>query len=149
MAFTATTGTGISPVGAGEGQGGRNVISTFMNFQDGLIVGRFAGYDAATDTVANVSATTAVVSGVVKRNIINAISDGATFTNANTNSVDIIESGIVTVDVMAGITPSKYEPVFVNNIDGTATNSQAPGFLAVDAYFYQQVSPTVWKIRIR
>ena len=144
----------IGKAGSGEIIGNVGVVSTYTTFEDGLLGGRFAKMNTAGDGVDLIDASaTPTIAGVVKREVANALEDTGTYTAANANIADVIESGLVTVDVVTGLTPSKFDPVYVENLTaldyGKATTASTAGNVLVDGYFYQEVDTDVWTIRIR
>jgi len=151
MAF----GTGyldeIGKVGSGEILGTAGVVTSYNTFEEGLKGGLFSKYANGGVELVDGSATP-VIAGVVKREVTSAIENGGTYTSENNIYADIIESGLVTVEVVAGLTIDKFEPVYVSNggdaNDGKATNVSTDN-ATVDGYFYQEVSANVWAIRLK
>lgn len=153
MAFGGRTDE-IGKVGPGEIIGNVGVVSTYTVFEEGLIGGRFGKMNTAGDGIDLIdSSATPTIAGVVKREVGNALEDLGTYTAANANNVDVIESNLVTVEVVTGLTPSKFDPVYVENLTaldyGKATTASTAGNVLVDGYFYQEVDTDVWTIRIR
>lgn len=132
-------------VGAGERFGNNNTILSAANFEDGLTVGVFAGYDSATDTIVNMTAT-AVVAGVVLRNAAGPVEDGATVDATLYSSIEYMRQGLVTVRVAAGETPAKFGAVYADNATGeaTATDTDVP----TGAEFIEEIQDGVWLIHM-
>jgi hypothetical protein len=153
MAFGSGFQNEIGKVGAGEIIGDVGVVSSYTTFEDGLKGGLFAKYNSATDGVELIDGSaTPVIAGVVKREIMGAIEDAGTYNPENSIYADVIESGVVTVATVAGLTNTKFQPVYVSNQDdtndGKATNVAA-GNVVVDAYFYEEIDSNVWSIRLK
>jgi hypothetical protein len=154
MAFESGIDLTIQKVGAGEIWGDIGVVSSYTNFQDGLIAGRFAKYNSTTDAVENIDGSAdPVIAGVVRRSVTEAIeNDGVYKTDLGIN-VDVVESGLVSVEVVGGVTPKKFDKVYVYNgataeERGKVTNDTTDS-VAVDGYFYKQVSENIWVIRLK
>ncbi len=154
MAFKSGRQDEIQGVGAGEVMG-NCVISDYTVFEDGMGTGLFAQYNTGTGGVESLIGTVGVpVAGVVKRDVTGAIEDGGKVTKENTMVVSAIESGLVTVTVVSGLTINKFDEVFAFNQadvdnDGKATNVSGGSDVAVDGYFFKEVSKDVWTIRIK
>lgn len=151
MAF----GTGyldeIGKVGSGEILGTAGVVTSYNTFEEGLKGGLFAKF--VSGGVENVDGSaTPTLAGVVKREVTSALEDAGTYTGDNNVYADVIESGLVTVDVVSGLTITKFQPVYVSNggdaNDGKATNVSTDN-VAVDGYFYEEVSTNVWAVRLK
>jgi hypothetical protein len=166
MAFASARKDELGKVGSGEIIGHVGTVSTYTTFEEGLKGGLFAKYNTATGGVELIDGVASpVVAGVVKREVSSAIEDGGTYTAANSVIADVVESGIITVEVVSGVTPNKFDAVYVyNNTDvattewGKATNNAtdlaADGTTAVanapvDGYFYEQIDTNIWSVRIK
>jgi len=157
MAFGSGFQNEIGKVGAGEIIGNVGIVSSYNTFETGLIGGRFAKYNSATDGVELIDASsTPTIAGIVKREIMGAIEDNGTYTPENNIYADVVEgSSLVTVDVVAGLTIAKFEPVYVYNLatvagdQGKATNLTTAGNVLVDGYFYEEITTNVWSIRLK
>jgi hypothetical protein len=138
----------IEAVGSGEIIKGQ-IITNYQTFEDGLLVGRFAKYDAGF--IENIDgSTTPTIAGVVCRNIASAIEDGGVVTLENSINVDVIEQGIITVEVDTGATINKFDRVYAINTlasGGVATNVSDSN-IAIDAYFYEEIKSGVWSVVI-
>lgn len=134
-------------VGAGERFGNNNTILSAANFKDGLTVGVFAGYDSATDTIINMTAT-AVVAGVVLRNAASPVEDGATVDATLYSSIEYMRQGLVTVRVAAGKAPAKFGAVFADTATGQAMTAASATAVATNAEFLEEIQDGVWLIHM-
>lgn len=134
-------------VGAGERFGNNNTILSAANFEDGLTVGVFAGYDSATDTIVNMTAT-AVVAGVVLRNAAGPVEDGATVDATLYSSIDYMRQGLVSVRVAAGEAPTKFGAVFADTTTGQAMIASSATAVATNAEFLEEIQDGVWLIHM-
>jgi len=166
MAFPSAATSQISPVGAGEVFGQIGVISSYTIFEEGIEAGKFVKFNSDTGGIEKVNGESgAIIAGVAKRNVTDAVENYGVFTRELTSKVDVVESGIVTVEVVAGINPKKFDKVYVyNNTDvatdewGKATNHSSDlasdgttevENIPIDGYFYKKISDNVWAIRIK
>jgi len=120
----------------------------FTTFEDGLLVGRFAKYDAGSLDNLDSSATP-VLAGIVKRNLTGDMNK--VVYDTEDDIAELCNFGYVTVDVVTGDTPVKYGQVYTMNVDsseaGKATDDntklEVPG-----AIFWKEIKTDVWEIRI-
>jgi hypothetical protein len=147
MAFTTGYLGDPQKVGAGERFGNNNTILSAANFEDGLTVGVFAGYDSTTDTIVNMTAT-AVVAGVVLRNAASPVEDGATVDATLYSSIDYMRQGLVTVRVTAGEAPEKFGAVFADTGTGQAMTAASATAVATNAEFLEEIQDGVWLIHM-
>lgn len=150
MAFTTGHLNDPQAVGAGEIVGTAHVILTATTFEDELQVGRFAKLD--TGSLDNIDASaTPTLAGVVLRNAASAVEDGDTIDSALYSEVQYMRQGLVTVDVVTGVTPVKFGPVYVENQTpadyGKATDVSL-GNVAANAEFIHEVQTDVWVVRL-
>ena len=166
MSFKSAVGIPIQSVRAGEVIGELGYIRGWSNFADGIEAGLFCKYDSATDSIIKVDGTASpVIAGVVRRMVTNALEDGSVFTSDVTNVVNVVENGVVTVNVVAGVVPNKFDPVYVYINTDVATNewgkatshsedlasdgsTKVPN-APVDGYFFEEIETGVWSVRIR
>lgn len=134
-----------------------NNCDAFRTFEDGLIIGRFAKYDAGSLDNMDASATP-TIAGVVARNFTGSLKRD-TYNNVgdevNTDDVaELCNFGYVTVEVKDGITPVKYEPVYAENTTvgdyGEATNIlDTTNILVPGATFHRATNrANVWIIKL-
>jgi hypothetical protein len=120
----------------------------FTTFEDGLKVGRFAKYDAGSLDNLDSSATP-VLAGIVKRNLTGDLNK--VVYDTEDDIAELINFGYVTVDVVTGRTPTKYEQVYTINASGAEagkatddnTKLEVPG-----AIFWKEIKTDVWEVRI-
>lgn len=147
MAFTTGYLGDPQKVGAGERFGNNNTILSASKFEDGLVVGVFAGYDSTTDTIINMTAT-ATVAGVVLRNAAGPVEDGATVDATLYSSIDYMRQGLVTVRVAAGEAPAKFGAVFADTTTGQAMTASSATAVATNAEFLEEIQDGVWLIHM-
>lgn len=140
-------------VGAGERFGNSNIILSASNFENGLIVGVFAAYDAATDSIKKITAG-ATVAGVVMRNAAGPVEDGATIDNTLYSNIEYMRQGLCSVTVAAGQAPARFGAVFANmttgeaqTTDGVVGGDPATG-VATNAEFLEEIQDGVWLIHM-
>jgi len=163
MAFASGIQTEIGTVGSGEIIGNVGVVSSYNSFEEGLKAGLFSKYNDGVVELIDGEADP-IIAGVVKREVSSALEDAGTFKTDNTIMVDVVENGLVTVEIVSGLTINKFEPVYVyNNTDtatedwGKATNHSTDkdsgdndvANAVVDGYFYKEINPTTWVIRLK
>jgi len=151
MPFTQTILLDVPQVDSGEIYGVNNTLFSATVFEDGLVAGRFAKLD--TGSIDNMDASVApVIAGVVKRSISNAIEDNGLFDTDITNKIEYLRSGLITVDVITGITPAAFGPVFAHNVAdanvGKATTTDDATTEPTNAEFIQEIKTDVWLIRL-
>lgn len=130
-------------------------VSAFELFENGLVEGRFAKYDAGSIDNLDGSATP-VIAGIVRRKITGEIGTGIYSTSGQEidQVAEVINFGFATVTVTDAADPAKYEAVQVIN-DGTADAGKATdaavaaGIINVpDVVFWEQKADNVWLVRI-
>jgi len=130
-------------------------VSAFELFEDGLVEGRFAKYDAGS--IDNMDGSgTPVVAGIARRKITGEIGTGVYSTSglAIDQVAEVINFGFATVTVTATAAPSRYDSVqFVNAASadaGKATDAAvASGIVSAgDVVFWEQKAAGVWLVRI-
>jgi hypothetical protein len=166
MAFGSTRTDELEKAGAGLIVADTGVVSTYTDFEDGLIGGLFAKFK--DDKIQNIDGSEdsedVVCAGIVLAPATGAIEDDGKYTAENSILADAVESGLCTVTVVADVEISKFDKVYVYNNDknnvednGKATPHSADsdggdGIVAnipIDGYFYKQISDTVWTVRQR
>lgn len=148
MAFTTEYLADPSRVGAGERWGNNNIVLTSRDFEDGLVVGRFAKLDSGS--IDNMDGSSSpVLAGVVMRHATSPVEQ--TTVDADLyDQVEYVRAGLVTVRIKDGETPAQFGTVYVSNAgdadDGlaTATNSD----IEASAEFIEEVKTDVWLIRL-
>lgn len=127
--------------------------SAFDVWEEGLVPGRFVKYDTGSIDLLDTSATP-VIAGVVRRKISSAL-ENLTYTKlgiAPDQVAEIVNFGFVTVEVLAGDTPARFQQVYAVNTAGanlgkaseTATNNVAvPGCV-----FWEAKRPNCWLVLI-
>jgi len=152
MAFASGITNEIGVVGSGEIIGSAGVVSSYNNFEEGLKGGLFAKFNAGVVELIDGTADP-VVAGVVKREISSAMEDAGTFKADNTIMVDVVESGLITVEVIGGLTINKFDAIYAYNGATTAdlgkVTNDATDAVLVDGYFYKEINPTTWIIRLK
>ena len=138
-------------VGAGEQIGENHIAFTYDTFEDNLVVGRFAKLDSGSLDNMDGSATP-TVAGVVLRKISNATEDGSTIDNGLYDAAEAERFGLATVDIRSGLTITKFDTVYAYNAAGAdvgkATNVGTDA-IEIDAEFIEEVSDSVWTIRLK
>lgn len=127
--------------------------SAFDVWEEGLVPGRFVKYDTGSIDLLDTSATP-VIAGVVRRKISSAL-ENLTYTKlgiAPDQVAEIVNFGFVSVEVLAGDTPARFQQVYAVNTAGatlgqateTATNNVAvPGCV-----FWEAKRPGTWLVLI-
>lgn len=151
MAFNNAVLAQSAGLGSGELLPDTNGLTlSFDTFEDGLVQGRFAKYD--TGSIDNLDASASPqIAGITRRLIAGEI-DVSTYRTSGDiiNSVaEVITTGIATVDVVAGVTPSKYGIVYAENQTagefGKAT-TVSTGNVNSGWVFWKEVSTNVWLV---
>ncbi len=149
MAFSSSFTNDIVAVGSGEIYGNAGIKLSATNFEDGLIIGRFAKYDTGSIDNFDGSATP-TIAGVVMRKVSRAIEDASTVDATLYSQVEYLREGLITVDVKAGETPTKFGRVYVSNAgdanDGLATATDTD--VAAAAEFIEEIKENVWLINL-
>jgi len=130
-------------------------VSAFELFEDGLVEGRFAKYDAGSIDNMDASASP-LVAGIVRRKITGEIGAGIYSTSGLEidQVAEVINFGFATVTVTAAANPSRYDAVnFVNAATadaGKATDAAVGAGIvsAGDVVFWEQKAAGVWLVRI-
>jgi hypothetical protein len=156
MAFTSHDFKQIVNVGAGVlNPTLPHKISTYtINYNSPLIIGRIA--QIKNGKLTNLDGTAApVIAGLVLSSIVNPMENGNTFTqtgDASVYQVDAVEWGLCTVDVVAGVPPTKFGKVYAVNTASADTGkvtTVSTGYVEVKGYFNREISPNVWEIFIQ
>lgn len=134
-------------VGAGERFGTNQLVLTALEFEDNLVVGRFAKLDAGSLDNFDGSATP-VIAGLVLRNVANPVEDDGTVDADLFSQVEYLRQGLGTVRVKVGETPSTFGRVYVSNAgdanDGMATATNTDEL--ANAEFIHEVQTGVWLV---
>lgn len=152
MAFTTGYLGDPSRVGAGERWDPNSaVVLTATDFEDGLVVGRFAKMDSGSLDNMDGSATP-VIAGVVLRNVASPVEDGETVDATLFEQWEYQREGFVTVAVKDGETaPAMFGTVYASNAgdadDGLATSTGTD--VETTAEFIRVVKPGVWLVNIK
>jgi hypothetical protein len=154
MAFEDTVLSEYNELGSGEVLASMpNVIQAFETFEDGLIQGRFVKYDSGSlDKLDGSGSPT--LAGVSVRDITQATGSNtydSTRTPAGDDVAMACNFGYITVDIVNGVTPSKYDQVYTINAatadTGKATTNS--GEYKVDgAIFWEEKAENVWLVRV-
>lgn len=157
MAFQNYNKTQIGPVDSGVLNSSFNAkVDSYMDYENGLAIGRFAKLD--TGSIDNLdNSATPKIAGVVLYSPVNAIENGNTYTNTGDNKVNQIEVcsfGLITVEVVNGVTPAKFDPVYAYNDVASATDygkatTVATNNVLVNGYFNKEVKPNVWEVFVQ
>lgn len=156
MAFNNTVLQEAPDLGAGEVIKSKpNNTEAFEVFQDGLIEGRFVKYDSGSIDLLDASATP-VIAGIAKRKVTGEIGSGVYSTSGQEidQVAEVINFGYATVTVTDAAAPSKYDPVYVINLDsaesGKATqdNAASGALLVDDVVFWEAKASGVWLVKI-
>ena len=154
MAFDNTVLQDNADLGAGEViKASPYNVSAFEIFQDGLIEGRFVKYDTGSIDILDSSATP-VIAGIARRKITGEIGTGVYSTTGQEidQVAEVINFGFATVTVTDAADPSKYDPVYVINLDtaeaGKATEIVGTNLLVEDVVFWEQKAANVWLVRL-
>lgn len=127
--------------------------SAFDVWEEGLVPGRFVKYDTGSIDLLDASATP-VIAGVVRRKISSAL-ENLTYTKlgiAPDQVAEIVNFGFVTVEVLAGDTPARFQQVYAVNTAGAnigkATETAAGAVAVPGAVFWEQKRPGCWLVLI-
>ena len=152
MAFNNTVLAESAGLGSGELIPNTNGLTlTFTTFEDGLNQGRFSKYD--TGSVDNLDGSaTPQITGIARRLITGEIGV-ATYRTTGAiidSAVDMLTTGLATIDVVDGLTPTKYGTAYAENAGinsgadyGKAT-TLATGNVDSGWVFWEEVNTNVW-----
>ncbi len=154
MAFNDTVLTAIPDLVAGEFIAASPYnCSAFEVWEEGLVPGRFAKYDAGSIDLLDTSATP-VIAGVVRRKIASAL-ENATYTKlgiAPDQVAEIVNFGFVTVEVLAGDTPTRFQQVYAVNTAGAnlgkATETALNNVAVPGCVFWEAKAANTWLVLI-
>ena len=156
MAFNSAVLQNIADLPAGEViAASPHNVSTFEQFENGVIEGRFVKFDTGSIDQLDASATP-VIAGIAKRKVTGEIGTGvySTTGQAIDSVAEVINFGFATVTVTDAATPAKYDAVNVINAAtadaGKATDAAvAAGIISAgDVVFWEAKSANVWLVRI-
>ena len=155
MAFPSQVLSDPPPVSSGEEFGNTEANIKFTavspNFENGLIVGRFAGIN--NELIKNLDGSAIAIAGVVLRKIANAIESINTIDTSIFSTATYLRQGLVTVEVVVGQTPNRLLPVFVSNAgdanDGKVVTSAGAGIESFNAVFVREIKTDVWLILLQ
>ena len=153
MAFTSAVLEESKKLGSGEVLRTRPYnVEAFSTFEDGLVMGRFAKYDAGSVDNLDGSATPKIA-GVVTR-LIGGEQGVNTYRKTGTlvdTAAEVMTTGFATVDVVSGNTPARYGIAYAVNASGsgadfgkattTSTNNVDSGYV-----FWEKVDTNVWLV---
>jgi len=153
MPFDTAVKQDVDGLDAGELFGGHvGNTDAFIDFEDGLNIGRFAKYDTGSlDNLDN--SATPKIAGVVKRNLTGDLTK--TVYDTEDDVADLVNFGYVTVEVVDGDTPAKYGAVYAHNdsastVDyGRATTTTTNNVEVVGADFWKEIKTNVWVVRLK
>lgn len=157
MAFANTVLAEIPDLPAGEViKSAPHCVSSFDNFEDQLIPGRFVKLD--TGRVDNMDGSaTPVVIGVSRRLVASAL-DQANYRTAASGAIapnsaaEVINFGFATVQIPDGVTPAKYGAVYAVNAAssgddfGRATTVALNNVAIPDCVFWEAKAAGVWLV---
>lgn len=154
MAFNDTVLSAIPDLVAGEFIAASPYnCSAFEVWEEGLIPGRFVKYDTGSIDLLDTSATP-VIAGVVRRKIASAL-ENATYTKlgiAPDQVAEVVNFGFVTVEVLSGDTPTKYQQVYAVNTAGTdlgkATETATSNAIVPGCVFWEAKAANIWLVLI-
>lgn len=154
MAFNDTVLTAIPDLVAGEFIAASPYnCSAFEVWEEGLVPGRFVKYDAGSIDLLDTSATP-VIAGVVRRKIASAL-ENATYTKlgiAPDQVAEIVNFGFVTVEVLAGDTPTRFQQVYAVNTAGAnlgkATEVSTNNAIVPGCVFWEAKAANTWLVLI-
>ena len=122
----------------------------FSIFEDGLVQGRFAKYEAGS--INNLNASTAPKISGISRRLIAGETGVSTYRNTGAivdSAAEVHTVGFATVDVVAGVTPAKYGIAYAENQTvgeyGKAT-TVATGNIDSGWVFWEKVATNVWLV---
>lgn len=125
-----------------------NNVEAFEVFEDGIISGRFVKYEGGSIDALDAGATPKIA-GVLKRKINNELGV-ETYRTTGTlidQVAEVCNFGLVTVDVVAGQTPSRYDAVQAHNVaDADAGKAVTSGGVETGAVFWEEVETDVWSV---
>ena len=152
MAFPTGYESDHQAIGAGEVYGQEIVLSD-ETFENGLIAGRFAKVDAGSIDNLDSSATP-VLAGVVLRDIVMPIEDGAAYESDLCTKIDYARCGLISVQAVSGQTPSAFAAIYAENqtpADYGKATTTAGGNVDANAEFIKVLDGTndVWQIRLK
>lgn len=130
-----------------------SLVQTAKDFEDQLVIGRFAKWESGELHNMDASATP-VIAGVVNRDIANAVEDGGVYDASLYTSVDYTVHNHVTVQAVTGQTPSEGDAIYAENQTGAdygkATTTSA-GNVDVNAIFVKSIDGAndIWQIRLK
>ena len=127
--------------------------SAFNVWEEGLVPGRFVKHDAGSIDLLDTSATP-IIAGVVRRKISSAL-ENLNYTKlgiAPDQVAEIVNFGFVSVEVVAGETPGRYQQVYAVNTAGAnlgKASRVATGNVAVPGcVFWEAKRPNCWLVII-
>lgn len=160
MAFANTVLSDNPDLPAGEViKASPHNVSAFEVFENGLVEGRFAKFDAGSIDNLDGSATP-IIAGIVRRKVtgeVNAVGTPGVYSTTGQEIdqvAEVINFGFATVTVTDTATPAKYGSVQVINDAtanaGKATNAAvAAGIISAgNVVFWEQKAANVWLVRI-
>lgn len=151
MTFAASTNNDPLKCPSGEIRGTVNTLISQTVFENGLNFGRFLKVDTGSIDMLDGSATP-VIAGVGVRDVTNPIGDALTYNTTNTRKIDVCMMGLITVDALAGESPTFKAPIYAKNAGagdfGKASVSATTAILT-DAVFIEKITDTVWLVLLK
>jgi hypothetical protein len=127
--------------------------SAFDVWEEGLVPGRFVKYDTGSIDLLDTSATP-VIAGVVRRKISSTL-ENLTYTKlgiAPDQVAEVVNFGFVSVEVLAGDTPARFQQVYAVNTAGAnlgkATETATNNAIVPGAVFWEPKRPGCWLVLI-
>jgi hypothetical protein len=141
------------PIAGGEIHGGSHVILSSNNFENGLVVGRFAKVETGS-AIHNIDGSaTPVIAGVVQREANQPLDKNGVIDSTLTDLINYVTQGVVSVDAVTGQTPVRGAAIYAYNAAGTpadhgkATTTSTDNALTT-AKFVAALSTNVWLVQL-
>jgi len=153
MGFNTAIQEDMTVGSSGEILQGHDSNTDVFDFEDGLRSGVICQFLNGKATNLDGTATP-VIAGVPLRNMTGSM-ESADYKTAEHNKVDICNFGYITVELLAGANPTRFDKVYtLNNATAdagkiTQDDSVTDVIEVEDTDFYKQLSPTVWVIRFK
>lgn len=144
------------PVGSGEIHGGGHVILGSTNFENGLVIGRFAKVETGSAIHNLDNSATPVIAGVVMRKLTDTTLDATDVSAIDSSlvtNISYVKQGLVSVDAVSGETPTRGQAIYAYNAAGTPADHgkatiTATNNAATRAEFVEAISATVWLVQL-
>lgn len=153
--MTFATGYKKDPgkVGGGEIHGGSHVILGSSNFENGLLVGRFAKVETG-DALHNLDgSSTPTIAGVIMRQASYPVEDGSAIDSSLYANVSAVLHGLVAVEAVSSDTPGLYAPLYAVNASGSGANfgkatTTSTNNVLTGARFIEKITDDVWLVHM-